>query len=1260
VNVHIIAHTHDDVGWLKTVDQYYYGTKKSNSPVSVEFILDSLIPELVMDRDKRFVYVEMSFFTKWWREQNEQMRSVVRRLVDEGRLEFINGGWCMNDEATVNYLSTIEQMTLGLKFLNETFGQCAHPKVGWQIDPFGHSNEQASLFAQFGFDGMYFTRISYLDKQRRTDTKSLDLIWHGDKALPGQTGSIYTNVFRDNYDAPAGYCFDVFCKDDLIVDNKQSFEYNLDERGQHLIDYIRKYANNKLTNQVLIPFGGDFQYSAAGQNFKSIDKLLKYIGETAPDINVFYSTPSCYQMALYNEVFQKDLKLPEKYDDFMPYDSSSTVWWSGYFTSKPSVKLYEREVANLLQVARLVSLENLIEVGRRERDSNQKPQLVEAKVRAATMKQLADHELQCLAPLWEVLGDLQHHDAITGTEKEQVNRDYVRRAYLASKNCAKLMGNIKREKYSDSLNRTAPLYEQLTISGRKYNLDPVFLEETSFCSLNISQCEPLEVPIDACHYSAILNHANQRSAHDHVKFFEMCSHRSPPLHRLSSMKRNKSLPKELERKGVLVTAYNPLVSRAKNVDIRLPCIGRCDLKKIHVHHLGSKEKLKLKRVPLPAGVESLPFRNSLTKYEVLFYGNIPPLGSASFLVSDTNEDDLIDEELNSGIETIDVIRSKRAALDAAPSDDQLEDCDYCELSMRGKRFFEAEMLGGLGGSSGIEQSASRLRRHYEQGSSNEGGGIGSDRVVVKFDMQSGMIVGLRRVSDGSFINITQKFGTYSPSDYGHRPGAYIFRPDSLEPKLMERPITFTMVKRNNGSLIEVHQKWADWIWQTIRVDGKKNYIEFDYVVGPVPYSNYAGHEVVTRYITSMKNQGIFFTDSNGRQMVPRTKLHTSTPEQLGGSFYPVVSSMMLKSVAGQQPQISSNLSTSAEAVAILVDRPQGGTSLNEGNMEFLIHRRHLYDDDFGVGEPLDEPGEDGRGLVTRGRHRFFLKFPPTVHVEERQIQEFSPAQNAPRSSLIKLPSSPRANVTYEVFAAAARANLTDSIKSVSRQLASEQDVYIVQDQVLNELKQESVKYALKPVLTFDRLRVSGQELLEILENDALADTSLLNTSLPHNIHLLTMQPWSRGSNELLLRFENLDNPMVLTQFPNRSAYKKLLAAYRTLTGAATPPLSATNGDASTRSSSNNSKHQKSELCQTISKLDKTRFDVEYLFKGIRIVSLEEYNLGANVRLDEDKRLDWTREETDTCADSTESDRPTAIRLSPRQIRTFLASYELVP
>ena len=39
LNVHLVPHTHDDVGWLKTVDQYYYGSKKHITTVGVQWIL---------------------------------------------------------------------------------------------------------------------------------------------------------------------------------------------------------------------------------------------------------------------------------------------------------------------------------------------------------------------------------------------------------------------------------------------------------------------------------------------------------------------------------------------------------------------------------------------------------------------------------------------------------------------------------------------------------------------------------------------------------------------------------------------------------------------------------------------------------------------------------------------------------------------------------------------------------------------------------------------------------------------------------------------------------------------------------------------------------------------------------------------------------------------------------------------------------------------------------------------------------------------
>ena len=37
----------------------------------------------------------------------------MKQLLDRGQLEFINGGWCMNDEATTDYNAIIDQMSLG-------------------------------------------------------------------------------------------------------------------------------------------------------------------------------------------------------------------------------------------------------------------------------------------------------------------------------------------------------------------------------------------------------------------------------------------------------------------------------------------------------------------------------------------------------------------------------------------------------------------------------------------------------------------------------------------------------------------------------------------------------------------------------------------------------------------------------------------------------------------------------------------------------------------------------------------------------------------------------------------------------------------------------------------------------------------------------------------------------------------------------------------------------------------------------------------
>ena len=61
-----MPHTHDDVGWLKTIDGYYTGVNQDAAIANVSRILDTIIAALIQDETKVFTYVETKFFSMWF------------------------------------------------------------------------------------------------------------------------------------------------------------------------------------------------------------------------------------------------------------------------------------------------------------------------------------------------------------------------------------------------------------------------------------------------------------------------------------------------------------------------------------------------------------------------------------------------------------------------------------------------------------------------------------------------------------------------------------------------------------------------------------------------------------------------------------------------------------------------------------------------------------------------------------------------------------------------------------------------------------------------------------------------------------------------------------------------------------------------------------------------------------------------------------------------------------------------------------------
>ncbi|GAA0139932.1 glycosidase [Lithospermum erythrorhizon] len=484
LKVFVMPHSHNDPGWKLTVEEYYQRQSKH--------ILDTIVESLSKDPRRKFIWEEMSYLEKWWREASEARKESFINLVQNGQLEIVGGGWVMNDEANSHYFAIIEQIMEGNLWLNETVGFI--PKNSWAIDPFGYSPTMAYLLRRMGFENMLIQRTHYELKKELALHKNLEYVWRQSWDAE-ETTDIFVHMMPFySYDIPhtCGPEPAICCQFDFA--RMRGFVYELCPWGEHpvetnsenvkerallLLDQYKKKSTLYRTNTLLVPLGDDFRYISideAEAQFRNYQMLFDYINSD-PSLNAEaqFGTLEDYFRTLREEAERYNYSgpsetgsgqiggFPSLSGDFFTYADRQQDYWSGYYVSRPFFKAVDRVLEQTLRGAEMLMAFLL---GYCQRAQCEKlPTGFSFKLTAARRN----------------LALFQHHDGVTGTAKDHVVEDYGTRMHLAlqdlqifmSKAIEVLLG-IRHEKNDQNPSQFRPAQVR-----SRYDAQPVHIPITA-------------------------------------------------------------------------------------------------------------------------------------------------------------------------------------------------------------------------------------------------------------------------------------------------------------------------------------------------------------------------------------------------------------------------------------------------------------------------------------------------------------------------------------------------------------------------------------------------------------------------------------------------------------------------------------------------------------------------------------------------------------------------------------------------------------
>ncbi|KFV97436.1 Epididymis-specific alpha-mannosidase, partial [Eurypyga helias] len=167
--------------------------------------------------------------------------------------------------------------------------------------------------------------------------------------------------------------------------------------------------------------GCDKQFFNASVQYSNMDLLLDYINKHSDEfgVRVQYATVGDYFQAVYSRNLTWDIRDSQ---DFLPYSTEPFQAWTGFYTSRSTLKGIARRASSLLYAGESFFT-----------------QYVRKHPASSTWKCEALKQLQSLR--WAV-SEVQHHDGITGTESPKVKDMYMNNLMYGMSNVKKLMASI--------------------------------------------------------------------------------------------------------------------------------------------------------------------------------------------------------------------------------------------------------------------------------------------------------------------------------------------------------------------------------------------------------------------------------------------------------------------------------------------------------------------------------------------------------------------------------------------------------------------------------------------------------------------------------------------------------------------------------------------------------------------------------------------------------------------------------------------------